>query len=47
VATGHGQADDAIVERVLAGDGDAFGVLIDRHRYGAMRLAIRILGEIP
>jgi len=38
-----GQADDAIVERVLAGDRDAFGILIDRHRGGAMRLAIRIL----
>src|SRR5262245_39264872 len=38
-----GQDDGAIVERVLAGDRDAFGVLIDRHRDGAARLAMRIL----
>lgn len=38
-----GQADGAIVERVLAGDRDAFGILIDRHRDGATRLATRIL----
>jgi len=30
---------------VLAGDRDAFGILIDRHRGGASRLAIRILRE--
>ena len=35
--------DGAIVERVLAGDRDAFGILIDRHRDGATRLAMRIL----
>ena len=40
---GMGQADGAIVERVLAGDRDAFGILIDRHRDGALRLAIRVL----
>jgi RNA polymerase sigma factor (sigma-70 family) len=39
-----GQADRAIVERVLAGDRDAFGILIDRHRDGATRLASRVLG---
>jgi RNA polymerase sigma factor (sigma-70 family) len=38
-----GQDDGVIVDRVLAGDRDAFGVLIDRHRDGATRLAIRIL----
>jgi RNA polymerase sigma factor (sigma-70 family) len=43
VAGAMGQADRAIVERVLAGDRDAFGILIGRHRNGAMRLAIRIL----
>lgn len=37
--------DGAIVERVLAGDRDAFGILIDRHRDGATRLAIRILRD--
>jgi RNA polymerase sigma factor (sigma-70 family) len=38
-----GQADGTIVERVLAGDRDAFGILIDRYRDGATRLATRIL----
>lgn len=35
--------DGEIVERVLAGDRDAFGILIDRHRSAARRLAFRIL----
>jgi RNA polymerase sigma-70 factor (ECF subfamily) len=35
--------DGKIVERVLAGDRDAFGLLIDRHRDGAVRFALRIL----
>ena len=35
--------DGAIVEQMLAGDRDAFGILIDRHRDGATRLALRIL----
>ena len=38
-----GLDDGAIVDRVLAGDRDAFGTLIGRHRDCAMRLAIRIL----
>ena len=38
-----GQDDGAIVDRVLGGDREAFGILIDRHREGAARLAIRIL----
>jgi RNA polymerase sigma-70 factor (ECF subfamily) len=38
-----GQDDGEIVERVLAGDRDAFGLLIDRHRDGATRFASRIL----
>jgi RNA polymerase sigma factor (sigma-70 family) len=38
-----GQDDGAIVDQVLAGERDAFGILIDRHRDGATRLAIRIL----
>lgn len=37
------QDDGAILERVLAGDRDAFGTLIDRHREGATRFALRIL----
>ena len=40
-----GQDDGAIVERVLAGDRDAFGILIHRHREGATRLAMRMLRE--
>jgi RNA polymerase sigma-70 factor, ECF subfamily len=35
--------DEAIVERVLAGDRNAFGLLIDRHRDAATRLAFRIV----
>jgi RNA polymerase sigma factor (sigma-70 family) len=38
-----GRDDRAIVDQVLAGDRDAFGILIDRHRDGATRLANRIL----
>jgi RNA polymerase sigma factor (sigma-70 family) len=38
-----GEDDGAIVERVLAGDREAFGLLIDRHRDGATRFALRIL----
>jgi RNA polymerase sigma factor (sigma-70 family) len=38
-----GQDDGAIVERVLAGDRDAYGILIDRHGEGATRFALRIL----
>jgi RNA polymerase sigma factor (sigma-70 family) len=37
------QDDGAIVERVLAGDRDAYGILIDRHGEGATRFALRIL----
>ncbi|MGH7671313.1 MAG: bifunctional nuclease domain-containing protein [Gemmatimonadales bacterium] len=40
---GMGQDDRAIVDQVLAGDRDAFGILIDRHRDDATRLANRIL----
>lgn len=38
-----GGDDHAIIDQVLAGDRDAFGILIDRHRDGATRLANRIL----
>ncbi|MGO9450113.1 MAG: bifunctional nuclease domain-containing protein [Candidatus Binataceae bacterium] len=37
-------ADKAIVESVLAGDKPAFGVLIDRHRAGALGFARRMVG---
>lgn len=37
------QDDAAIVQRVLAGDREAFGILIDRHRSAAERLGFRIL----
>jgi RNA polymerase sigma-70 factor (ECF subfamily) len=40
-----GGDDRAIIEQVLAGDRDAFGILIHRHRDGATRLANRILRE--
>jgi bifunctional DNase/RNase len=38
-----GRDDEDIVNQVLGGDRDAFGVLIDRHRGAASRLALRIL----
>ena len=41
------QDDEAIVERVLAGDRNAFGLLIDRHREAATRLALRIVRVRP
>src|SRR4029077_13299839 len=39
-------ADDAsLVARVLAGDRSAFGVLIDRHRAGAVAFARRLVSR--
>src|SRR5258708_40348412 len=39
-------ADDAnLVERVLTGDRSAFGVLIDRHRQGAVAFARRLVSR--
>jgi RNA polymerase sigma-70 factor (ECF subfamily) len=35
--------DNDIIQRVLAGERQAFGVLIDRHRQKAMTLALRML----
>jgi RNA polymerase sigma-70 factor (ECF subfamily) len=38
--------DDAkLVARVLAGDKSAFGVLIDRHRQGAIAFARRLVSR--
>lgn len=38
--------DDAtIVRRVLAGDGEAFGALVDRHYDRCLRLAVHVLGD--
>ncbi|GJG89237.1 hypothetical protein tb265_44180 [Gemmatimonadetes bacterium T265] len=43
---GGGMSDDAtIVRRVLAGDGEAFGVLVDRHYDRCLRLAVHLLGD--
>jgi RNA polymerase sigma-70 factor, ECF subfamily len=36
--------DAAIVEAVLGGDVDAFGLLVDRYAPGYMRYAVRVLG---
>lgn len=38
--------DASLVERVLAGDKSAFGPLIDRHWPRAIRLALRMLGDL-
>lgn len=39
------EEDAELVERVLAGEKFAFGLLIDRHRPDALKLARRILGD--
>jgi RNA polymerase sigma factor (sigma-70 family) len=39
------EEDAELVERVLAGEKFAFGLLIDRHRPDAFNLARRILGD--
>jgi RNA polymerase sigma-70 factor, ECF subfamily len=39
------QDDAALVAQVLGGDKSAFAPLIDRHRPGAIRLALRLLGD--
>src|SRR2546428_5473062 len=38
--------DVALVKRVLSGEKSAFGPLIDRHWPRAMRLALRMLGDV-
>ncbi|CAN5231512.1 sigma-70 family RNA polymerase sigma factor [soil metagenome] len=37
--------DRAIIQRVLAGDTEAFGILVDRHYDRCARIAYRILGN--
>ncbi len=37
--------DRAIIQRVLAGDTEAFGILVDRHYERCARIAYRILGN--
>jgi RNA polymerase sigma-70 factor (ECF subfamily) len=39
------QDDAALVAQVLGADTSAFAPLIDRHRPGAIRLALRLLGD--
>jgi RNA polymerase sigma-70 factor (ECF subfamily) len=43
VSDGHSDAE--VVARVLAGDGEAFGVLIRRYEPGLLRFATRMLGS--
>jgi RNA polymerase sigma-70 factor (ECF subfamily) len=38
-------ADRAVVERVLAGDVEAYGILVRRHRDRMFRFALRMLGN--
>ncbi|HEV8714235.1 MAG TPA: sigma factor [Candidatus Binatia bacterium] len=40
------QDDATLVNRVLSGEKSAFGPLIDRHWPRAMRLALRMLGDM-
>src|SRR5690606_21157806 len=42
---GSGDADDALMARVAAGDAAAFARLMERHVDGAFRVAQRILGS--
>jgi RNA polymerase sigma-70 factor (ECF subfamily) len=39
------ESDATIVRRVLAGDAEAFGVLVDRHHGRCLRLAVHLLGD--
>jgi RNA polymerase sigma-70 factor (ECF subfamily) len=38
-------ADAAVVRRVLAGDAEAFGVLVARHHERCLRLAVHLVGD--
>jgi RNA polymerase sigma-70 factor (ECF subfamily) len=40
-----GPPDSEVVARILAGDGEAFGVLIRRYEPGLLRFATRLLGN--
>lgn len=39
------ETDAAVVRRVLAGDGEAFGVLVARHHGRCLRLAVHLVGD--
>jgi RNA polymerase sigma-70 factor (ECF subfamily) len=39
------ETDAAVVRRVLAGDGEAFGVLVARHHDRCLRLAVHLVGD--
>ena len=44
--SGFADAPDAdVIARILAGDGDAFGILVRRHEAGLLRFATRMLGS--
>ena len=44
--SGFADAPDAdLIARILAGDGDAFGILVRRHEAGLLRFATRMLGS--
>jgi len=40
-----GESDAIAVERTLAGDRDAFRVLVERHSHSVFRLAYRMTGN--
>lgn len=42
---GSDSTDEALWLRVVSGDGDAFGMLFDRHRDRVLRHALRIVGS--
>ena len=44
-ATPGAEGDATVVRRVLAGDGEAFGVLVERHYDRCLRLALHLLGD--
>lgn len=44
-ATPGGESDAHVVRRVLAGDGEAFAVLVERHYDRCLRLALHLLGD--
>jgi hypothetical protein len=41
------ETDAAVVRRVLAGDGEAFGVLVARHHDRCLRLAVHLVATGP
>jgi len=45
LSLGMEETDLAAIGRVIAGDADAFGLLVERHSRGVFRLAFRITGN--